>query len=96
MGPLMEIALELSGMSPVQAQSLPHTLDWKSALAISFPRNLRSIEAKDVHGAPAMLLVTAGRRGPTWELLWAKGPLVYALTGYGDSAAALAVANSIE
>lgn len=96
MGPLMEIALELSGMSPVQAQSLPHTLDWKSALAISFPRNLRSIEAKDVHGAPAMLLVTAGRRGPTWELLWAKGPLVYALTGYGNSADALAVANSIE
>ena len=96
MSPLMEIALELSGMTPVQAQSLPRTLDWKSTLAMSFPRNLRSLEAKDVHSAPAMLLVTAGRRGPTWELLWAKGSLVYALTGYGNPADALPIANSIE
>lgn len=96
MGPLMEIALELSGMSPAQAQGVPQLLDWKSTLAVSFPRNLRSVETKDVHGAPAMLLVTAGRRGPTWELVWAKGPLVYALTGYGNSADALPLANSID
>ena len=96
MAPLMEIALELSGMSPAQAKGVPQLLDWKSALAVSFPRNLRSIETKDVHGTPAMLFVTAGRRGPTWELLWAKGPLVYALTGYGNSADALALANSID
>lgn len=96
MSPLMEIALELSGMSPAQAQDVPKLLDWKSTLAISLPRNLRSVETKDVHGVPAMLLVTAGRRGPTWELLWAKGSLVYALTGYGNSADALPLANSIE
>ncbi|MFI5233459.1 MAG: hypothetical protein ACHQSE_13200 [Gemmatimonadales bacterium] len=96
MSPLMEIALELSGMSPAQAQGVPQLLDWKSTLAISFPRNLRSVETKDVHGAPAMLFVTAGRRGPTWELVWAKGPLVYALTGYGNSADALPLANSID
>jgi hypothetical protein len=96
MSPMMEIALELSGMSPVQAQSLPKILDWRSALAISFPRNLRSVETKDVRGAPAVLLVTAGRRGPTWELLWAKGAMVYALTGYGNSADALPLANSID
>ena len=96
MSPLMEIALELSGMSPSQAQDVPKLFDWKSTLAISFPRNLRSVETKDVHGSPAMLLVTAGRRGPTWELLWAKGSLVYALTGYGNSADALPLANSIE
>ena len=96
MNPLMEIALELSGMSPAQAQGVPQLFDWKSTLAVSFPRNLRSIETKDIHGTPAMLLVTAGRRGPTWELLWAKGPLVYALTGYGNSADALTLANSIE
>ena len=95
MGPLTEIALELSGMSPVQAQAVPATLDWKSTLAISLPRNLRSIETKEVNGAHAMLLITAGRRGPTWELVWARGGMVYALTGYGNSADATVLANSI-
>jgi hypothetical protein len=95
MKPLMDIALELSGMSPVQAQAVPQTLDWKSTLAISLPRNLRSVETKEVNGAAAMLLITAGRRGPTWELAWTRGGLVYALTGYGNSADAIALANSI-
>jgi hypothetical protein len=74
---------------------VPATLDWKSTLAISLPRNLRSIEAKEVNGAHAMLLITAGRRGPTWELVWARSGMVYALTGYGNSADAIALANSI-
>ncbi len=95
MAPLMEIALELSGMSPVQAQAVPETLDWKSTLAVSLPRNLRSFEMKEVNGAPAMLLITAGRRGPTWELAWAKSGMVYALTGYGNSGDALPLANSM-
>lgn len=95
LGPLMEIALELSGMSPVQAQAVPQTLDWKSTLVISLPRNLRSVETKDVNGSKAMLLVTAGRRGPTWELVWARSGIVYALTGYGNSADALPLANSM-
>jgi hypothetical protein len=92
---LIEIALELSGMSPVQAQSVPHVLDWKSTLAISLARNIRSVETKEVNGAPAMLLVTAGRRGPTWEMVWTHGGMVYALTGYGNPADAVALAISI-
>ena len=96
MDPLMEIALELSGMSPVQAQAVPQTLDWKSTLAISLPRYLRSVETKEVNGAPAMLLITAGRRGPTWELVWTRGGMAYALTGYGNSGGALTLANSID
>jgi hypothetical protein len=95
MGPLMEIALELSGMSPVQAQAVPQTLDWKSTLAVSLPRNLRSFEMKEVNGAQAMLLITAGRRGPTWELVWAKSGIVYTLTGYGNAGDAVPLANSL-
>jgi hypothetical protein len=95
MGPLMEMALELSGMSPVQAQAVPQALDWKATLAISLPRNLRSFEMKEVNGAHAMLLITAGRRGPTWELVWAKSGMVYALTGYGNPSDALPLANSM-
>jgi hypothetical protein len=95
MGPLLEIALELSGMSPAEARAVPQTLDWKAILTASLPRNLRSFEMKEVNGAPAMLLVTAGRRGPTWELLWAKGSLVYALTGYANAGDAVPLASSV-
>ena len=95
MGPLMEIALELSGMSPIQAQAFLRTLDWKSTLMVSLPRNLRSFETKEVNGTPAMLLITAGRRGPTWELVWAKNGMVYVLTGYGNAGDAVPLANSI-
>jgi hypothetical protein len=95
MGPVMEIALELSGMSPVEARALPQTLDWKSTLTVSLPRNLRSFEMKDVNGAQAMLLITAGRRGPTWELVWAKNGMVYMLTGYGNAGDAVPLARSV-
>jgi hypothetical protein len=95
MGPLIEIALELSGMSPLQAQAVPGTLDWKATLAVSLPRNLRSFEMKAVNGAQAMLLITAGRRGPTWELVWAKSGMVYTLTGYGNAGDAVPLANSV-
>jgi len=95
MGPLIEIALELSGMTPVQAQAVPGTLDWKAALAVSLPRNLRSFEMKEVNGAQAMLLITAGRRGPTWELVWAKSGMVYTLTGYGNAGDAVPLAKSV-
>lgn len=94
--PLMEIALELSGMNPVQAHAFPRTFDWKSILAISVPRNLRSYEMKEVNGAPAVLLNTAGRRGPTWALLWTKNGMVYSLAGYGSAADAVPLATSID
>ncbi len=95
MDQLIEIALELSGMSPVQAQAVPRVLDWKSTLAISLARNIRSVETRAVNGIPAMLLVTAGRRGPTWEMVWTRNGMVYALTGYGNPADAVGLANSI-
>jgi hypothetical protein len=95
MAPLMEIALEVSGMSPVEATTLLHRLGSMSTLAVAFPRNLRSFEIQDVNGAPAMLLISAGRRGPTWELVWAKDGVVYALSGYGNAGDALPLARSV-
>jgi hypothetical protein len=95
MGPLVELALQLSGMSPAQTHDFQQVLDWKSTLAVNIPRNLRSIEAKEVNGVHAMLLITAGRRGPTWAMVWAKNGMVYALTGYGNAADSVPLANSV-
>jgi hypothetical protein len=45
----------------------------------------------DTHG---MLMITAGRRGPAYELAWVDSGVVFALTGYGSSADAAPLARS--
>jgi len=93
---LAEIGLELAGMTPAQAQQFLHTVDWKSTLGISIPRFMRSYEAVKVNGVEGTLLDMAGRRGPTYTLIWAKNGTVYSLTGFGNSGEAVALANSVE
>lgn len=92
---LVNIALELSGMSPVQARAFQERLDWKVVLGVSIPRFLRSYDSVNVSGAPGMLLSTAGRRGPSYELIWARNGFVYTLTGYGSAADAVPLAASV-
>ena len=95
MARLTGIALEVAGMSPNQAADFQHAFPWAAALALTMPRFIRSYDTVTVNGAPAMLLNTAGRRGPNYELLWTGGGHVYALTGYGNSADAVSVAASM-
>jgi len=42
-----------------------------------------------------MLVTTAARRGPTYELVWQDKGLVFALAGYGASSDAVPLAASI-
>jgi hypothetical protein len=92
---LVNIALELSGMSPVQARAFQERLDWKAVLSVSIPRFLRSYDSVDVSGAPGMLLNAAGRRGPSYEVIWTRNGFVYTLTGYGSAADAVPLAASV-
>lgn len=92
---LVEIALEIAGMSPDQAQTFQRLFDWKTALSLSMPRGTRSYQTVTVDGVQGMLVNTAGRRGPTWALIWAKNGMVYSLVGYGSSADAVPLASSI-
>jgi hypothetical protein len=94
--PLVEIGLELSGMTPEQAQEFLQTFDWKSTLGLAMPRFVRSYTLVEVNGAKGMLLGTAGRRGPTYVLIWAKNGMVYSLTGYGNPGEAIPMANSVQ
>ena len=95
MAKLVDIAVQLSGMSPNQAQSFQVRFDWHTALSMSLPRSMRSYDTVDVAGAKGMLFNTASRRGPTYTLIWARDGTVYALAGYGSSADALPLATSI-
>jgi hypothetical protein len=92
---LVTIALELSGMSPTQAQAFQQRLDWKTVLGVAIPRFLRSYDTVVVRGAPGILLNAAGRRGPSFELLWVRDSMVYTLAGYGSAADALPLAVSV-
>jgi len=93
---LAEIGLELAGMTPAQAQQFLHTVNWKSTLGISIPRFMRAYEVVKVNGVEGTLLDMAGRRGPTYTLIWAKNGTVYSLTGFGNSGDAVSLANSVE
>lgn len=92
---LAEIGLELAGMTPSQAKEFLSNVDWKATLGVSIPRFMRSYESVKVNGVQGTLLNMAGRRGPTYALLWAKSGTVYSLTGYGNSGDAVSLANSI-
>lgn len=91
---VLEIAVELMGMSPNQAHDFERLFGWHGAAAMSPPRFVRSYDVVDVDGHPGMLMITGGRRGPTYVLSWMSDGIVYTLTGYGSSADAAALAKS--
>jgi hypothetical protein len=92
---LAEIALEVAGMSPAQAQQFLQNVNWQETLGVPIPRFMRSYESVKVAGVNGTLLNMAGRRGPTYTLIWAENGMVYSLTGYGDSSDAVSLANSL-
>jgi hypothetical protein len=93
---LVEIGLELSGMSPNQSQQFLKTVDWKSTLSLAMPRFMRSFEIVQINGAPGVLVNTLGRRGPAYMLIWARDGMAYSLTGYSSANDATALANSLQ
>jgi len=93
---LAEIGLELAGMTPAQAKQFLQTVNWQATLGVSIPRFMRSYEVVKVNGAQGTLLNMAGRRGPTYALLWSKNGMVYSLTGFGDPSDAVSLANSLQ
>ena len=93
---LAEIGLQVAGMTHSQADEFFQAVDWRSTLTLSVPRQLRSYEQVKVNDARGTLLTLAGRRGPSYTLIWANKGVAYSLTGYGDSNGAVALADSLQ
>jgi hypothetical protein len=93
---LAEVGLQAAGMSASQASDFFHTVDWRSVLTLSVPRQLRSYEQVKVDGTHGTLMTLASRRGPGWTLIWGKNGMAYSLTGFGDPANAVALADSLK
>ncbi|HEY4218259.1 MAG TPA: hypothetical protein VGM67_14050 [Gemmatimonadaceae bacterium] len=92
---VMDIALELSGMSPNQVRDFRSLFGWREALGLTAPRGIRAYQMVTVHGAKAMLMNTIGRREPTYSLIWVRDGVVYTLAGYGASGDAVSLAESV-
>ncbi|MEO7082677.1 MAG: hypothetical protein ABI442_02970 [Gemmatimonadaceae bacterium] len=92
---VIEIALELNGLSPKQAGDFRSLFDWRAALAITLPRGIRSYEIVNVAGTRGMLMLTAGRREATYMLIWSRDGAVNTLSGYGNSGDARSLAESV-
>lgn len=95
LAPLAQIGLEAAGMTAAQARQFLQTVDWKSVLAMPLPRFMRSYQTVAINGAKGTLLNLAGRRGATYTLIWAEGGMVYSLTGFGNPANAVKLADSV-
>ena len=93
---VMELALEVAGMSPKHAHDFRRLFAWPAAAVLAPPRGIRSYELVRVGDTDAMLVITGGRRGPTYALTWVRDGIVFTLTGYGSSADAAPLAKSLE
>ena len=74
---VLEIALELMGMSPNQARDFRRLFGWRAAVAIvaAALHALVRVGARRRHHG--MLMITGGRRGPTYVLTWVADGIVY-------------------
>jgi hypothetical protein len=93
---LAETALEVSGMSPVQARQFCQAIDWKSTLILPIPRFVNSYETVEVNGAQGTLMHTSGRHGSAYVLIWVKDGIIYVLSGSGAADKAVELANSLD
>jgi predicted anti-sigma-YlaC factor YlaD len=91
-----EIGLELTGMSPQEAESICQTIDWTSTLVIPIPRGFSTYEQVDVDGAKGELIRTNARVTSRYALVWVKNGIIYFLGGLGDGSQAVTLASSLE
>jgi len=95
MSDIAEAALELAGMSPVEARSFCETVDWSSTLVVPIPRNSSSYENVTVDGVEGTLITETLSQGNRYSLLWVKNGVIHSLAGHGNSSDALSLAASL-
>jgi hypothetical protein len=93
---LAETALQLAGMTPVQARQFCQTVDWKSTLVLPIPPMVRSYETVNINGIQGTLLHIPGRDHPSFALIWVDAGIIYNLIGWGDSTSAVQLASSLD
>jgi len=97
-GQIVEMGLQVGGMSAQQAHDFCQTVDWTSTLVLPVPRFASSYQTVNVDGVDGTLISLPGRgsqRPAGYTLMWVKGGFVYTLMAFGDSSNAVALAESL-
>jgi hypothetical protein len=91
------VFLELSGMSPEEAELFSQTVDWATTLVIPVPNYASSSEVT-VDGVQGVLVQQPAyrERQTRFSLIWVKDSIVYSLNGHGSTEEALSIANSLK
>lgn len=96
---LGRIYLELLGMRVEEAARVSERIDWTTTLLLPFPHHVNlTHETVSVDGVEGTLIRSESGYRPTPEYLltWIKDDIVYAVTGKGDHAKALELADSLK
>ena len=93
-----EAGLQLAGMSADAAHAFCQTVDWTSTLVIPIPRDATSYQTVEVDGVQGTFINRPqwGRRPAGYNLLWVKNGVIHSLVGRGESATAVALADSLQ
>ena len=92
-----EAFLQVMGMTPEEATQFSRTVDWSTTLIVPIPRYGTAYQSVMVDGVEGTLIEQGlEEHFPQYLLIWVKDEVVYALTGQGDQAEALGIANSLK
>ena len=92
-----EIFLQVLGMTPEEAAQFTRNVDWTTTLIIPIPRYGTEHQDVFVDGVEGTLIMQSQRSDfPQYMLIWVKDGVVYALTGPGEAADALEIAESLK
>ncbi len=89
--------LQVLGMDKEQAEQFASSVDWTTTLVLPVPRYQAQYSKVTVDGVEGVLIQEGeGGRQDVYMLAWVKDGVLYALTGPGDVAEALAIGNSLK
>ena len=92
-----EVYMQFLGMSPEDARKFSEQVDWANTLVVPIPMNALDYQQVAVDGVTGTFLSPASPED--WQeylLFWVKDGLVYALSGEGGLAEALAIVESLK
>lgn len=93
---LAELGLQFTGMTKEQAHAYAQTVDWTSTLVVPIPRNAAQYKKITVDGVDGYLIQRPPGDSTQYAVVWVKNGIIYAIGGFGDATAALAMANSLK
>jgi len=89
-----EAYLQILGLTADEAGRMARKVDWTTTFVVPIPRYSVDYQDVQVDGVAGILLLQSYRRG--YVLVWVKDGMMYALSGPGEPAAALEIAESLK